>query len=95
MAAAMMAEEVRSKSEQFVPKREGDLRSHVEVTQIDHALYDITYSQPYAARMFFGSENWHYTEPGTGPMWTEKAAAFYLDDWRESAKLGFRKGVGL
>lgn len=72
-AHAFFTETCYRKMDKFVPMRNGDLRTNVDV-KVD----SITYESPYASYQYFGKRqdgshvisNW--TTPGTGPKWDKR-----------------------
>lgn len=75
-------------NENFVPLKDGDLRSMSNVAPDGKT---IEWAVPYARRHFYAPGNWNYTTPGTGPRWDEKAKGVFISDWIEA----FAKGANL
>jgi putative minor capsid protein len=93
-----IAEQMIMDMERFVPKRDGELRSNVDVRK-----GSIVYKQPYARLLFYGKKGKGFFSekqrkfffankkkllsrkktPGTGPRWDEKASALYAKNWAE------------
>lgn len=77
---SMVAEQIRADSDQFVPRLTGDLRTYVNI-QADGNEADLIYNSKYAKYQWFGVGMKHYTTPGTGPEWCEKARRQYGLEW--------------
>lgn len=91
-----IAEQMVLDMERFVPKRNGELRSKVDVRK-----GSIVYKQPYARLLFYGKKRKGFFSekqrrfffankkrllsqkptPGTGPRWDKKAAALHSKKW--------------
>lgn len=82
-----MGNQMISDMNRFVPRKSGDLRQHVMLT--DNAE-QIHYTQIYARRHFYAPGNWNYTTPGTGPRWDQKAQAMYSENWANIYARGAR-----
>jgi hypothetical protein len=79
-ALAILAEQIRADSDQFVPRLTGDLRTFVNVrTNMNEA--ELIYNSRYAVYQWFGVGMKHYTTIGTGPEWCEVARNRYGNDW--------------
>ena len=82
-----LANQALADMNQYVPKREGDLRTAVSMG-IDGT--EIIYNMPYAKAQFYGFVGKggypvrNYTTPGTGPRWDEKAKGIHMDDWQNA-----------
>lgn len=80
-AHAFFTETCYKKMDKFVPMKNGDLRTNVNL-QVD----SITYESPYASYQYFGRRkdgtrvisNW--TTPGTGPYWDKKMKSAEMKD---------------
>lgn len=78
----------------FVPMANegGDLRVSGHVVDNGDA---IEWNTVYARAQFYGTNGivnfQHYSTPGTGKRWDEKAKAIYMSDWKNV----FVKGAGL
>ena len=84
MANRMLA----TMNENFVPLRDGDLRSQSSVGANGKELI---WTVPYARKHYYTDFSPNYTTPGTGPHWDQKAKGVFLSDWIEA----FKKGAGL
>jgi len=74
-----LANQMLSDMNQFVPRKEGDLRSAVSISLSGTQIF---YHMPYAQKMY--SQRFkNYTTPGTGPKWDKRAAAKYGFNWTE------------
>lgn len=85
-AQRALANQVKSDSDPFVPKKSGDLRTRSVVSFNGET---VTYLSPYAHYQYSNQFS-NYTNPGTGPKWDRKAAGMYGDDW---AKV-YARGLG-
>ena len=87
-----LANQALADMNQFVPMREGDLRT---ATSIDADGTAINYNMPYAKAQFYGFVGKgrypirNYTTPGTGPRWDLKAGSMFMEDWKQA----FMKGA--
>ncbi len=78
----------------FVPMATegGDLRASGHVIENGNG---IEWNTVYARAQFYGTNGivtfWHYSTPGTGKRWDEKAKAIHMSDWKDK----FVKGAGL
>lgn len=84
MASRMLA----TMNENFVPLRDGDLRSNSSISADGKQLM---WTVPYARKHYYTDFSPNYTTPGTGPHWDQKAKGVFLSDWIEA----FKKGAGL
>ena len=84
MASRMLA----TMNENFVPLRDGDLRSNSSISADGKQLI---WTVPYARKHYYTDFSPNYTTPGTGPHWDQKAKGVFLSDWIEA----FEKGAGL
>lgn len=75
-------------NENFVPMRDGNLRSLSNVTPDGK---QIVWNSVYARRHYYAPGTWKYTTPGTGPKWDQKAKGVFMSDWIEA----FKKGAGI
>lgn len=74
-----LANQMLSDMDQFVPRKEGDLRTAVSISLDGSKIY---YHMPYAQKMHTQRFK-NYTTPGTGPYWDRKAALKYGFNWTE------------
>ena len=81
-AHAAMDTQILKDSNQFCPFAEGDLvkSGRVESDGL------VTWNMPYARRQYYLADGAHYTTPGTGAKWFERAKALYRDDWVKVAQ---------
>ena len=84
MASRMLA----TMNENFVPLRDGDLRSNSSISADGKQLI---WTVPYARKHYYTDFSPNYTTPGTGPHWDQKAKGVFLSEWIEA----FKKGAGL
>lgn len=88
-----LANQALADMNQFVPKRENNLR---QATSVDVDGSGINYHMPYAKPQFYGRVGKggypvrKYTTPGTGPRWDEKAKSIHMNDWKRA----YVKGAG-
>lgn len=82
-----LANQALADMNQYVPKREGDLRTAVSMG-LDGT--EIIYNMPYAKAQFYAPGGWDYTTPGTGPHWDDKAKGIHMESWQKA----FAKGAG-
>ena len=79
----------------YVPRRDGNLRKNVMVT--NQAIY---YMSPYAEYQYRGRRKdgsrvvKKYTTPNTGPYWDEKMKSAEMDDLMKELKDEMRRGGG-
>ncbi len=85
-----LANQAMSDMNQFVPRKEGVLRTTAHV--VDGS---IVYQTPYAKSQFYGSNGKatfsKYSTPGTGKRWDLKAKSMFMDSWKKA----FKGGTGL
>lgn len=81
-----LANQAMADMNQFVPKRDGDLR---QATSINMDGSAINFHMKYARRHFYAPGDWEYTTPGTGPRWDLKAKGMFMSDWVDA----FMKGA--
>ena len=79
-AQLQFVEGCRAIMEPFVPKRTGNLRDNTQIGRDE-----ITYTEEYAADVYFAPEGGHWTTEGTGPYWDEQAKAQKMGDIKELA----------
>ncbi|WP_203624641.1 minor capsid protein [Lacticaseibacillus sp. 866-1] len=84
----VMANQAAADMNQFVPKKNNHLRSSSVVASDGSRIHFI---EPYAHRQWVGGVGWHYTTPGTGPKWDERAKGIYMSKWQHA----FVKGAQL
>lgn len=79
-ARAFLTETCYKAMDKYVPKRNGDLR-----TVVDLRTNSITYQSPYAEYQYYGEradgshQVQNYTTPGTGPYWDERMISADMD----------------
>lgn len=79
-AQAFLVETCYKAMDEFVPRRNGDLRRQIELTK-----RSITYATPYAKIQYhgiiYGKEvpEGNYTTPGTGPYWDRRMLSIKRD----------------
>lgn len=87
-----MANQAWSDMNNYVPMKNGDLRTASSVTSDGSK---IQYNQKYARAHFYGGTDKvtfrKYTTPGTGKRWDLKAKGLHMKAW----KMAFVKGAGL
>ena len=76
-----LANQALADMNQYVPKREGDLRTAVSMG-LDGT--EIIYNMPYAKAQFYAPGGWDYTTPGTGPRWNDKAKGIHMESWQNA-----------
>ena len=76
-AQAALDTQVLKDSNQFVPYAEGDLMKSGRVDSPGM----ISWNMPYARYQYYLAEGAHYTTPGTGAKWFERAKALYKPAW--------------
>lgn len=85
-----LANQAMSDMNQFVPRKEGVLRTTAHVVG-----GSIVYQTPYAKAQFYGSNGKatfsKYSTPGTGKRWDLKAKSMFMDSWKKA----FKGGAGL
>lgn len=74
-----LANQMLADMNQFVPRKEGDLRTAVSISLDGRQIY---YHMPYASKMHKQRFR-NYTTPGTGPHWDRRAAEKYGFNWTE------------
>lgn len=74
-AQLQFVEGCRAVMEPFVPKRTGNLRDNTQIGRDE-----ITYTEEYAADVYFAPEGRQWTTEGTGPYWDEQAKALKMGD---------------
>lgn len=93
-ARRILANQVLSDMNQFVPAREFILRMTATI-HIDGSA--VNYNTPYAAAQFYGfvgrnrSPVHNYTTPGTSRRWDLRAKARYIKDWQKV----YLEGLGI
>ncbi len=106
VAAYALAEQVLQDSEKFVPfsggssQSAGGLRESGKVVQGETTgQFYVVYDSVYALYQWFGVRAdgshpvHHYTTPGTGKQWCEKAKAAYGERWKDIAQKRFTEGL--
>ena len=79
-AQAFLTETCYKAMDEFVPKRDGNLR-----TVVDLRTNSITYQSPYAEYQYYGEradgshQVQNYTTPGTGPYWDERMISVKME----------------
>ena len=76
-AQAALDTQVLKDSNQFCPFAEGDL---MKSGRVDNPG-TISWNMPYARYQYYLAEGAHYTTPGTGAKWFERAKALYKGAW--------------
>ena len=76
-AQAALDEQVRKDSNLFCPFAEGDL---VKSSKVDSPGM-ISWNMIYSRYQYYLAEGAHYTTPGTGAKWFERAKALYKGAW--------------
>lgn len=77
---AFMTETCFKAMDKYVPRRDGNLKNRVYLTN-----HSITYQSPYARYQYYGVREdgthkvTHYTTPGTGPYWDERMISAEMD----------------
>lgn len=91
MGQKIMANQMMSDIDDYVPYREGTLSQTVTASLDGKELH---WNTPYARKMYYGDPGWNWTRtfhPLAGPAWDEIPKGIYMDDWKrayvEGAKL--------
>lgn len=105
-AAYALAEQMLADSEKFVPfsagssQSAGNLRESGKVVQGETSgRFYLVWDTVYALYQWFGVRAdgsyrvQHYTTPGTGTQWVEKAKAQFSDRWQKIAQKEFTDGL--
>ena len=104
-ATYALAEQMLQDSEKFVPysggsvQSAGNLRERGHVVKGESGVMYLVWDTVYALYQWFGVRRdgshpvKHYTTPGTGKLWVEKAKAQYKSRWDEIAQKAFTKGM--
>lgn len=104
-AAYALAEQMLADSEKFVPhsggssQSAGNLRESGHVEQGESGRFYLIWDTVYALYQWFGVRAdgthrvHHYTTPGTGTQWVDKAKAQYSDRWQQIAQKEFTDGL--
>lgn len=77
---AFMTETCFKTMDKYVPRRDGNLKNRVYLTN-----HSITYQSPYARYQYYGVREdgthkvTHYTTPGTGPYWDKRMISADMD----------------
>lgn len=79
-----MGNQMMSDMDQFVPRREGHLRTAASMNS-DATM--IEYHMNYASKQFY-THHKNYTTPGTGARWDLKAKAMYASQWKTTFTRG-------
>lgn len=78
MALATCVENIRSDTEKYVPKRYGTLRMSCDTSRGEQGLISWNAvdkkGRGYAFYVYHMPASAHWTTPGTGPQWVERAA---------------------
>jgi len=56
----------------YVPKRHGDLRETVDLSNPQYIVYEMPYAEPQYYGIIKGTPIQNYTTPGTGPYWDKR-----------------------
>lgn len=104
-ATYALAEQVIADSEKFTPYSGGSIQSASNLRESNRIekgssgeLY-VVWDTVYAPYQWFGMRRdgshqvHHYTTPGTGTQWAEKARAAYGKNWQKIAQGGFNEGL--
>lgn len=103
-ATYALAAQVKADSTKFVPLSGGSTQSEgqLRAARIDPGesgeMY-VVWDEVYAQYQWFGMRRdgshqvHHYTTPGTGTQWAEKARAAYGKNWQKIAQGGFNEGL--
>ena len=79
-ARAFLTQTCYKAMDKYVPKRDGNLRTIVNLT-----THSITYESDYAEYQYYGEREdgsrpvQNYTTPGTGPYWDERMISADMD----------------
>lgn len=104
-AAYALAEQMLADSEKFVPysagsvQSAGGLRESGHVIRGDDGVYYIVWDTVYALYQWYGVRAdgshrvQHYTTPGTGTQWVEKARAENGARWADIAQKAFSEAL--
>lgn len=105
LAAYALAEQMLADSEKYVPysggssQSAGGLREGGRVDKGESGAFYLRWGQVYALYQWFGvradgtHQVHHYTTPGTGTMWVEKARAKHEGQWQMIAQKAFTEGL--
>lgn len=105
LAAYALAEQMLADSEKFVPysggssQSAGGLRESGTVDRGQSGTVYLRWGQVYALYQWFGiradgsHKVSHYTTPGTGTQWVEKARAQYEGRWQQIAQKAFSEAL--
>lgn len=105
VAAYALAEQMLADSERFVPysagssQSAGNLRESGKVERGDSGRFYLIWDTVYALYQWYGVRAdgshrvHHYTTPGTGTMWVDKARKHFGDRWREIAQKRFTEAL--
>ena len=106
LASAALAEQMLNDSEPFVPKSggssqsSGNLRESGRMDEGESGVRYLIWDTVYALSQWFGIVKCHgrkyrvhhYTTPGTGTKWVDKAKKQRVKDWNIVAQKGFDGG---
>jgi len=84
-AQQVMAQQVAMDSNQFVPADTLHLRNSQMVSPDGS---EISWNTPYAGPQYYAPGGWHYTTPGTGPRWFDRAQGQFMASWVKAYKGG-------
>ena len=105
LAGYALAEQMLADSERFVPysagssQSAGNLRESGKVERGDSGRFYLIWDTVYALYQWYGVRAdgshrvHHYTTPGTGTMWVDKAQKHFGDRWREIAQKRFTEAM--
>jgi hypothetical protein len=105
VAAYALAEQMLQDSEKFVPysagssQSAGGLRESGKVERGESGRFYLVWDTVYALYQWFGVRAdgshrvHHYTTPGTGTMWVDKARDRFADRWLEIAQKKFTEAL--
>ena len=104
LAAAALAEQMLNDSEPFVPlsggssQSSGNLRESGRIDKGESGVRYLIWDTVYALYQWFGVRHdgthrvHHYTTPGTGTKWVDRAKQQYAADWQKVAQSHFNGG---
>lgn len=84
----VLANQAAADMNHFVPYKNGHLSGSSNIASDGS---QIQWRSPYAHYQWVGGIGWHYTTPGTGPKWDERAKGMYMSKWQHA----FVKGAQL
>lgn len=105
VAAYALAEQMLADSESYVPysagssQSAGHLRESGKVERGESGRFYLVWDTVYALYQWFGVRAdgthrvRHYTTPGTGTQWVDKAKSSHQKQWREIAQKAFTRAL--